>query len=144
MNEAIWHQLDELFAEYPMMKGSGVSDAVIAEAERSLARTFDPTYKEFLRRYGAGMVGANPILGLSRVEVMGEDEWNVVDVTHRFRDDGWAGSGGWHIVSTDGSGNPIGIDVDGHVWISDHGTGTIELLADDFGAWLSDLVSSAR
>jgi len=135
--------LDDLFAQYPMMRGQGASYSEIEAAERRLGRAFDPGYKEFLRRYGAAMIGALPVLGLSRVEVLGDDWWNVVHVTRHFWDDGWAGTSGWYIVSTDGSGNPIGIDDTGHVWISDHDTGKIEMLAENFGRWLGDVVSAA-
>jgi len=73
---------------------------------------------------------------------LGDDWWNVVHVTEHFLDDGWAGTSDWYVVSTDGSGNPIGIDAAGRVWISDHDTGRIEMLAADFAHWLRDIVST--
>lgn len=144
MDIKIWRRLDDLFAQYPMMRGSGVSDGEIQAAEHGLGRAFDPNYREFLRLYGAGMIGAQPVLGLSRVEVLGDDWWNVVHVTRHFWEDEWAGTRAWYIVSTDASGNPIGIDDAGRVWVSDHGTGTIDRLADDFAHWLRDVLSAAE
>ena len=143
MDAKILQRLNDLFAEYPMMSGQRVSKLEVETAERRLGRSFDPDYKEFLLRYGAAMIGAQPVLGLSRVEVLGDDWWSVVHVTRHFWDDGWAGTDGWYIVSTDGSGNPIGIDDTGRVWISDHDTGKIEMLSENFCSWLGNVVSAA-
>jgi len=67
---------------------------------------------------------------------MGADEGSVVDVTNRFRKDGWAGTDKWAVVSVDHSGNPIGLDSTGAVWLSDHDFGEVVQIADSFEAFI--------
>lgn len=136
----IWTRLDDLFAKHPTLKASGVPDSEIAEAESALGKHFSDDYRKFLRRYGAGIVGPLPVMGLRHAAPMGEDFWNVVEVTRVFWAQTWPGTSDWYIISVDGSGNPIGIDGAGRVWISDHDTGEVEVLADDFLSWLGGLL----
>ncbi len=46
------------------------------------------------------------------------------------------GTDKWVIISTDYDGNPIGLDAEGKVWISDHDRRVIQLLAPNFEAYL--------
>ena len=65
------------------------------------------------------MVGSLPIFGLRTSEVMGPDD-TVVHVTSRFRNQGWAATSDWAVISDDGRGNPIGMADDGAIYLSDH------------------------
>lgn len=143
MSASVWTRLNEYFVRYPSMRGTGVSDETIEAAEHDLGREFSPSYREFLRRHGAAMLGAQPVLGLSPLDVLGADWWDAVRVTRHFWDDAWLGTADWYIISTDGAGNPIGVDEGGRVWISDHDGGGIERIADSFVEWLHDALDVA-
>lgn len=143
MSAELWRSLDRLFAAFPLMRGSGAAEAAVDRSELALGLTFSPAYREFLRKYGAAMVKSWPVMGLSQVEVMGDDWWNVVDVTLHFRREDWPGARAWYVVSIDGSGNPIGADDQGRIWISDHDADQISLVAPDFRTWLSGIFATA-
>ena len=132
MNQDVWEKLRAQFERFPVMRGEPASRAAVDEASQRLGLSFPSDYREFLERYGAGLVGAFPVFGLSSVEAMGDE--SVVDVNQRFRSDHWPGVEGWLILSEDHAGNPIGADADGRIWISDHGR--VELLADSFEAFI--------
>lgn len=125
----VWEALDKEFVKYPMMVATGVPDSAISEVEAQLHVTFADAYRTFLRRYGGAMVGDSPILGLACADAMGSDLWSVAEVTERFRRDAWPGTAGWYIISVDGAGNPIGVDENGEVWLSDDDTGEIVRMA---------------
>lgn len=131
MRHETWLLLDQQFDEYPIMRASSVPTDEIAAAARELNCDFDTDYVEFVHRYGGAMVGAYPIYGLREAEVVGRP-WSVVEVTQRYRTDGWLGTADWYIVSVDGFGNPIGMSADGKVWISDHDAGEVYLLQPSF------------
>jgi hypothetical protein len=71
------------------------------------------------------------VFGLRPVETMG-NEWSVLDLNRRYRADGWPGLNDWIVISADHSGNPMGIDPSGRVWLSDHDLGGIAPIADTF------------
>ena len=78
------------------------------------------------------MVGPYPIFGLRPAEVMDDELWSVMTVTERFRGMGVAEVSSWYIISEDHSGNPVGVDADGKVWIYDHDFGGVTELAASF------------
>jgi hypothetical protein len=55
-----------------------------------------------------------------------------IDVTARFRADGWTPTDEWVVISMDLAGNPIGLTASGEVWISDHGAGAIAMISGTF------------
>ncbi|MBL8607498.1 MAG: SMI1/KNR4 family protein [Myxococcales bacterium] len=128
----VWDALDGEFARFPELAACGVPESTINAAEIRLGCKFAESYRRFLRQYGAGLVGDGPILGLARAEAMGEDLWSVVETTERFRRDNWPGADVWYIVSVDGSGNPVGVDAQGSVWLSDHDVGEVVAIASSF------------
>jgi hypothetical protein len=69
---------------------------------------------------------------------MGDE--SVVDLTRRFQADGWRGTENWYVISFDGAGNPVGMDRDGHVWLSDHNSGDIVDVAANFEAFVLGLL----
>ena len=70
---------------------------------------------------------------------MGDDNWSVTQLTMYYRNQNWPGTENWYIVSDDGSGNPFGVDPEGKAWLSDHDTGEIVAVAEDFEEFLYKL-----
>lgn len=58
------------------------------------------------------------------------------DLTESFRSDNWPGTENWIVFATDESGNPVGFDNEGRIWISDHLTGSLGCIAADFESFL--------
>lgn len=143
MKTSTIRRLDDLFSGIPILVSGPVPDGDIAVAEQRLGRPFVPDYRWFVRRYGGAMVGCLPVLGLRQAEVMGDDLYSVVDVTTRFRNDGWHPTEDWLVISVDGFGNPIGIADDGRVWTSDHDTGEVRAVASSFEDFLLHLLDQA-
>ena len=132
----VWDELEREFARFPVMVACGVSEDAVNAAEVQIGCIFDASYRQFLRRYGGGLVGDGPILGLACAEAMGNDLWSVVETTERFRRDKWPGADAWYIVSVDGAGNPVGVDKQGVVWLSDHDAHEIVRIASSFQEFL--------
>lgn len=135
MRNQTWQILDDRFSESPILRAEGVSLSEVADAEREVGVKLAEDYKEFIRRYGGAIVGPYPIFGLRNVEPMGNGS-TLLEVTKSFRRQPWPGVENWAVISTDHCGNPIGLDADGKVWISDHDAGAIQLLAPNFEAYL--------
>jgi hypothetical protein len=133
-------RLDELFRSEPVLCGGSVPAAEIELAERLVGKAFPADYWEFIERYGGAMVESLPILGLRQAEVMGDDTFSVVDVTARFRADCWYPTDNWVVISMDLAGNPIGLTSEGEVWVSDHDTGEIRMLAATFEGFVIQLL----
>jgi hypothetical protein len=130
-------RLDREFRELPMMQASSTPTAPeVIQAERIVGVPFSADYQLFLTRYGGAMIGAYPIFGLRPVEVMGDERWSVVSVTKEYRDKRVPGTENWAIISEDQSGNPIGMDGDGVIWIHDHDFGSVLELAPSFEVYL--------
>ena len=142
MNTKTWNALDRLFAEDIDTAGRRIttahevpSESEIKASAIAIGCTFHTDYVEFLGRYGGAMVGGRPIFGLRSAEVMGS-RWSVVDMTQLFRSQGWPGVCDWYVLSEDGAGNPIGVSKDGKIWLSDHDTGEVVQIADNFEKFL--------
>lgn len=142
MSDTILRRLAKALGERPKMAGKPATDVEINDAEAALGVTFVPVYREFLRTFGAAVVGSDPILGLSRVEAMDEDLWSVVDVTLRFREQRMPGAEDWYIVCVDGVGNPLGVDRAGRVWCFDLDVDQKGLVAESFEEYLEELAAS--
>lgn len=63
----------------------------------------------------------------------------VVTATNQFRRQKWPSVDEWYVVSMTADGNPIGLDHEGVVWVSNHGIP--ERLAEDLDTYLSRVVS---
>ncbi|MDG3006646.1 SMI1/KNR4 family protein [Paludisphaera mucosa] len=132
--------LDAMFAEWPIMRASDApSEAEITQAERQIGVHFDDDFREFLLRYGGGMVGPYPIFGLRPVEVMGIGHWSVLDVTRHYRSEGVPDVERWVVISEDHAGHPVGMDAEGAIWIHDHDFGGISAIAESFEEYLRDI-----
>jgi len=137
-------RLDRLFAAVPVLVAGGpVAPFEVDAAEQRLGVEFSDDFREFVQRYGGAIVGSQPVFGLRKAEVMGDDTCSVVDVTERYRTDGWKPVTAWIVVSMDLAGNPIGITSTGEVWLSDHDAGKVVMIAPTFEVFLLQLLDSA-
>lgn len=143
MKPEVVRRLDELYREWPVTLGGGpVSPAELDRAEASVGMKLDATYREFVERYGGGLIGSLPILGLRVEEAMGPGEL-VTEMTARFRADGWHPTQAWVVISVDLAGNPIGLDANGEVWLSDHDAGEVVKLATTFEDFVVHLLDKS-
>ena len=81
----------------------------------------DADYRQFVLRYGGGIVGATPIYGLRKAEFMGNvgGKNTAPEITAWFRERGWPVINNWLVFSIDQGGNPVGLAADGKVWLAD-------------------------
>ncbi|MGH7857284.1 MAG: SMI1/KNR4 family protein [Candidatus Binatia bacterium] len=131
MNHTTEEQLRSHFTRFPFLVGGEVSEQEIENAERELGRSFPPAYREFVLRFGGGVVGSLSIAGLRFVPAMGSEERSVIELTRRFQEDGWAAPD-WLVISIDHGGNPLGLAKDGSVWRFDHDFGGLSLVSETF------------
>jgi hypothetical protein len=110
-------------------------DEVDAAADR-LGVPFPSDYREFVTRFGGGHAGSLAVAGLRCWAFAGNGEWSVVELTERHRRAGWPGTEAWVVFSGDGFGNPVGLDADGRVWLSDHNSRECVCLETTFEDWL--------
>ena len=75
MNSETWSIIDESFARWPESKASGVSADEFERGVAPFGPHLDPDYREFVLRYGGGIVGPNPIDGLRKAEARGNGRW---------------------------------------------------------------------
>jgi hypothetical protein len=136
MKTDTWERLEECLSS-AILRASPGTAVEIETAASAVGCTFHQDYREFLRRYGGAMVGSYPIFGIHPVDVMG-NQWSVAEMTKWFRSEGWPGTDDWYVISTDGTGNPIGVSPDGHVWISDHNVGEVAVIARDFESFIDE------
>ena len=120
MNTTTWTAIEEGFSRWPASKAEAIEAAEFDQAMVSYG-TIDADYREFVLRYGGGILGARPIFGLRKAELMGTigGNWTAPQITHWFKSRQWLGTKDWLIFSVDHGGNPIGFANDGTVWISD-------------------------
>jgi hypothetical protein len=136
MKQDTWNRLEEMFGDAPILKAESVPYLEIDEAAKNERHYITPDYREFIHRYGGATVGPYSIVGLGASDTMSNEEVSAFELTKRFRSAGWAGTENWLIFSTDLSGNPVGIDASGEIWISDHENGSVEKLASNFEEYL--------
>lgn len=132
--------LKRIAAKYERFIDSWSHESVPADeidaAESRLGVPFPADYREFVQRFGGGYVGGYAVAGLRRWEAAGKSEWSVIELTERHRANGWPGTETWTVFSTDGSGNPIGFDATGRVWLSDHDSRECVCLEESMEDWM--------
>jgi hypothetical protein len=125
------------YTKFPMMfAGQGVDADELDVAAIRLGVPLPDDYREFVTRFGGGHAGSLPVAGLRRWEAAGISEWSVIELTERFRAERWPGTERWAVFSNDGFGNPVGLDADGSVWLSDHNSRECVCLEAKFEDWL--------
>lgn len=135
MNQQTIRKLERHYSERPIARGQPASAAAIEEAEQRLGCRLHPDYIEFLRLFGCGFVGPDPVYGLGPGRPAGIEQ-SVVEQTEWFRSQRWPGIDGWYVISDDERGNPIGIASDGKVRLSDHDVGDTPVVAESFEEFL--------
>jgi hypothetical protein len=120
MHGETWAKIEKGFRRWPKSRASAVDSAEFEQAMQAYGPV-DPDYREFVLRYGGGIVGPNPIYGLRRADWMGTigGKSTAPDVTQWFREKKWLGIDDWLIFSVDQGGNPVGFAKNGTVWLSD-------------------------
>lgn len=136
MRDETWQILDDFFSRTPILKAEEVEFDEIAVAEREVGIVLADDYKEFIHRYGGAIVGPFRVFGLRKAIPMGRNEGSFVEITKSFRQQQWLGVEDWAIISTDHAGNPVGLDAEGKVWISDHDARAVQSIATDFETYL--------
>lgn len=130
------------YRENPEDSGGKVTEGEIVHAELKLNKSFSVDYRLYLKKYGGGAFMDCYISGLKKPESMQMKLPDVIEKTKFYKDQDWPGIDDWYIVSDDGFGNPIGIDPDGKVWLSDHDSGFEKVkLADSFEEFLYKLLT---
>ncbi len=136
MKNETWQVLDDLFSRMPSLKAEPVDPSEIAAAAAEIGVPLNSDYAAFVTRYGGAIVGPFRIFGLRKAIPMGKNEASFVEVTKGFRRQGWPGVENWAVISVDHAGNPVGLDEEGKVWISDHDAGAMQIIANDFEDYL--------
>lgn len=136
MKEETWQALENFFSKASILKAEPVNLDEIAAAESKVGIRLSADYAEFIARYGGAIVGPFRIFGLRRAAAMGVDEGSFVEVTTAFRKKEWPGVDGLIVFSMDHGGNPVGIDGQGKVWISDHDKGGLQIIANNFEEYI--------
>jgi hypothetical protein len=137
MQQDLINLLDDDFERHPMLKAPAPGNHdEISRIESIIGFAIPTAYKEFILRYGSGIVGPYPIYGIGRAEAMPRNVTSALVATQRFHEQQWPGTEDWLIISTDHAGNPVGIDRDGGIWISDHDFGGVTKLFDTFDDYL--------
>jgi hypothetical protein len=114
----IWKLLQTEFQKNQELQAGPVLNFDIERAQESLGIKFDENYREFLLKYGGAKIGSTLVHGLRKQKDMHEQLSTVVALTHFYRAQQWPNINNLYIISSDVSGNPIGIDRQGKVWLS--------------------------
>lgn len=132
----IWKELKKHCEEYPQNFAGNSNLEEIKKVEDTLDMTLSESYKKFLLLYAGASLEGLLIFGTKPHRFMGVTNNTVVLNTLNYRNQNWPGTENWYIVSDDGAGNPFGVDPEGKVWLSDHDTGEILPVAEDFEEFL--------
>lgn len=136
MKPDTWQAIEIRITKFPGAHAEGVPPIEIDAAAAELGVSFPEDFQEFLRRYGGGQAGSFSVARLRRWQFAGQDDWSITDHTKHYRDQNYPGSDRWAIFSSDGSGNPIGFDELGRVWLSDHDSCEFVCLESSFENWV--------
>jgi hypothetical protein len=138
MKTETWKLIEDFFIDSPRLKAEPVPYEVIDKHFDDHHFRIPEDYREFLHRYGAGILGAYTIYGIGSCKLMGNDSESARKVTEFFKSQSWPGIDGWLIISVDTSGNPIGMDDSGKIGISDVVHGCVDELANDFEEFICE------
>ena len=128
----MFDKLDADLSGDPVVMAGPALASEIDEIEAFAGFPLPDSYREFVRMYGAAIVGPYPIYGYGASEAMGAKEASVVEVTERFRSDRWPGSAEALVISMDHTGNAITMDASGQVHRFDHDAGVSEVISKSF------------
>lgn len=136
MNKETWALIDRQYQRFPSDHANGIEPSEFDASFAKFQTTSD--YRDFVLRYGGGLVGTYPIYGLRLAEDMGmiEKKATAPEITEVFRKRKWPAVEGWLVFSVDQSGNPIGLLPDGSVSISDGARAQVQRLSSTFEGFL--------
>lgn len=136
MNDALMKRLKAflLREDNITLLGSPATEDEIANAQQRLNVDFHDDYLQFIHTFGGAYVGL-AVYAFSNGSSLGKE--TVVDLTLRFREQFQSSDFAEtlqtsYVISMDGSGDPIFIDQAGQVFMYDHLTGEIKLIAASF------------
>lgn len=129
---AMFENLQADLAHHPVLVAGPAPTSQIDRIEAYAGFHLPPSYREFVSRFGAAIVGPYPVYGSGAAEAMGSEGSSVITVTERFRADRWPGCTGALVISMDHAGNAITMDGSGQVTRFDHDTGANELVSESF------------
>ncbi|EXB48553.1 SMI1/KNR4 family protein [Acinetobacter sp. 1000160] len=135
MKSDLLNRLSKFYKDNPEMKGVPLTLDDINNVENILKIKLPEDYKLFVSTYGGSYAGL-AIYGLKNAEMMGDE--TVIELTNRARKllddlkvDNYILKS--VVVSDDGAGNPIFINVNGEVYIYYVDNGEYNKLGDSLG-----------
>lgn len=143
MNEKLCKWLKHDRSQAPFLYGGPVPESELTELEQQIGFDLPADYRQFVSLFGGGTVVSEHIYGLRLSETLGADDLAWVQ-TQRFREDGWPSIENLLVVSTDASGNPVGLNPSGQIIISDLDTGCVNVAAPSFESYLLKFTDAAE
>lgn len=143
MNEKLREGLKRDQLQAPFMYGGAVPECELANLERQIGFELPADYRQFVSLFGGGTVVSEHIFGLRLSETLGADDLAWVQ-TQRFREEGWPGIENLLVISTDASGNPVGLNKSGEVIISDLDVGCVNVAVLSFEGYLLKFIDAAE
>jgi len=143
MKNDVWIQLENYGEKYEHLKCINSTEDQIREAENLLGLDFSKSFKIFLKHYQLSSLGCLNFYTLNPSIDSSTALWSLIEANKWFKEDEkWPGIDDWCIIANDGSGNPIGINPRGEIWISYHDANfEQEKLADDFEEFALKLIN---
>lgn len=117
---------------HPKLAAEPISTGEVDSIEGRAGFPLPQSYRGFLQRFGAAIVGPYPVYGKGAAEAMAATVVCVIAITRRFRSDGWPLPARALVISTDHAGDPFTMVTDGSVGRFDHDSGKQELIASSF------------
>ena len=121
----------------------------VEAAESALGLTFPPTYRRFLQELGAGDIAGDEFYGVVDTSFGGRPPDAVgrtlearerVGLPDRYVIVGDTGDGDWYVVDTSQGDGPVLIFMPG---VPEEDAGPPERVAEDFGAFLAQMVTDS-
>lgn len=132
----MFHELDAELNSDPVLIAGPVADLEIDQIEGFAGFRLPSSYREFVKRYGAAIVGPFPVFGSGASEAMSVRDASVIDVTQRFRSDDWPATEKSLVISMDHAGNAFTMDASGCIYRFDHDSGMGGVIAGSFEGFL--------
>ena len=122
--------LIKYFQDYPELKGILASSEEIKYAENILRIKFHDDYIEFIKKFGGASAGLD-IHAFHNSTLIGKE--TVIELTQGFQKllelhEQPMNKNKLYAISDDGSGNPILMDQQGHIFIYYHDSSEMEML----------------
>jgi SMI1-KNR4 cell-wall len=140
MIDRLFQVLDAEFEEFPVLVAAAAAPAEVDAIAAYAGFALPPSYRRFVERYGAAIVGALPVYGVGAAEAMAKSSASVVAVTEQFRSEKWPGTLSSLVISMDQAGNAITMGECGRIGSFDHDSGQDIEIARDFEGFIERLI----